>query len=211
MHLDQNRIQYGIFLPHQETLLSLLPHKFLSLSVYSLFFLCSHTTGFRSKYEISMVGTQTARAFMFLTSCPCVCCLFSSSAILTCWSHDVVHPDCLAHILWSWRFADMCCGGSARKSWNCINTKVLIHQLMVQISNIKILNCYIKYHKMRDDPQCFFDSTQFLNNTRPEVCLTSLLVLVLKQAMGDVCWTQSLCVFIYCTFISLVHILLACH
>lgn len=74
--------EYGLFLPHQETLLSLLPHASLSPSVYSHFSLCSHPRGFRSNHGISVVGPQTAWAFMIVTSCPCVCCLF-------CWTHDV--------------------------------------------------------------------------------------------------------------------------
>lgn len=153
--------------------------------LYSLFCLCSHTRGFRSKHEISMAGTQTAGAFMFLTFCTCICCLFSSLALLKRWSHEVVHADWLAHVLWSWRFADVCCGDSVLKSWNCTNTRVLIHTLLVQINHLNNnLLC-----KIRDAPQCFFDSTQFLNTMRTEVCLTSLPVLPLKQAMGDRCWT----------------------
>lgn len=85
----RTKSQYGLFLPHQETLLSLLPHASLSPSVYSLFCLCSHTRGFRSNHGISMVGPQTAGSSMFLTSCPCVRCLFSFLAMLKRWSHDV--------------------------------------------------------------------------------------------------------------------------
>lgn len=104
VHSDQSRV---IFTPVGNTPFSVaahIPHP----SVYSLFCLWSHTRGFRSNHGIRMVDPQTARAFMFLTSCPCVRCLF-------CWTHDVV-----------WRSANLCCGESVLESRKCINTRVIL-------------------------------------------------------------------------------------